>query len=138
MGRVRNVGCNHCRHWLSRNVLYHNMVRNLIRSREREQQRPRAIILYAFSPEDGCLKFLYGQTIFERFRECVGESKFNAHTSGNNLSPKRREVHRVLYTAARASMSFSTFRLSQRPSVELPTNLPFSTITFPRKIVMMG
>jgi hypothetical protein len=42
------------------------------------------------------------------------------------------------YTLGFEITSLDTRRLSHLPSVELPTSLPFSTMTFPRKIVMIG
>ena len=42
------------------------------------------------------------------------------------------------HSAGRAKTSPLTLRFSQRPSVEWPTSLPFSTITLPRKSVITG
>ena len=47
-------------------------------------------------------------------------------------------VSRARHTAAREITSVDTRRSSQRPAVELPTSLPWSTTIWPRRMVVTG
>jgi len=64
-------------------------------------------------------------------RHLIGDDEGAAAAFGVNVS-------RARHTAAREITSVDTRRSSQRPAVELPTSLPWSTTTWPRRMVVTG
>ena len=69
------------------------MIWNPIQSCEGEKEHLGAVILNRFPFDNGCLEFVYGEAIFEYFRERVGKREFNSYSSRRNVLSESAKIH---------------------------------------------